>query len=141
MPDWHPEMHRILVALDRVRERRRWRRAHPVTYMLRDGTFTEHPPARYRLRSARRRAQGQLNGLLSHSITWRRFRFLLHDGEGCLCTFEEVDAWPCSGHPGPGCPLRTDCGGWTWDPPCGGCDRCIEDQIDYYEAKGKGTIE
>jgi hypothetical protein len=25
-----------------------------------------------------------------------------------------------------------DCGGWTWDPPCGGCDRCIADQIWYY---------
>ena len=26
----------------------------------------------------------------------------------------------------------TDCGGWTWDPPCGGCDRCIADQTYYY---------
>lgn len=26
----------------------------------------------------------------------------------------------------------SDCGGWTWDPPCGGCDRCCWDQALYY---------
>lgn len=26
----------------------------------------------------------------------------------------------------------SDCGGWTWDPPCGGCDRCIAAQVRYY---------
>lgn len=32
----------------------------------------------------------------------------------------------------PSCPRYTDCGGWRWDPPCGGCDRCIQAQLAYY---------
>lgn len=31
----------------------------------------------------------------------------------------------------PGDPRRSDCGGWAWSPPCGGCDRCIEMQFWY----------
>lgn len=27
---------------------------------------------------------------------------------------------------------KNDCGGWTWDPPCGGCSRCIWAQTVYY---------
>lgn len=27
-----------------------------------------------------------------------------------------------------------DCGGWTWDPPCGGCYRCLNMQKAHYEA-------
>ena len=26
----------------------------------------------------------------------------------------------------------SDCGGWTWDPPCGGCTRCQRDMAVYY---------
>lgn len=26
----------------------------------------------------------------------------------------------------------SDCGGWTFDPPCGGCARCLRDQFGYY---------
>lgn len=26
----------------------------------------------------------------------------------------------------------SDCGGWTWDPPCGGCTRCQLDMASYY---------
>lgn len=33
---------------------------------------------------------------------------------------------------GPDGKFLTNCGGWTWDPPCGGCDWCIADQIYYY---------
>lgn len=29
----------------------------------------------------------------------------------------------------------SDCGGWRWDPPCGGCARCIRDQHAYYLQK------
>lgn len=32
----------------------------------------------------------------------------------------------------PGEKFDTSCGGWTWGPPCGGCDRCIADQQMYY---------
>lgn len=28
---------------------------------------------------------------------------------------------------------RTWRGGWTWDPPCGGCFECVCQQIRYYE--------
>jgi hypothetical protein len=141
MPDWIPVMPAVLAALDKRRERRRFNKRHPVTYMLKDGTFTERPPLRYRLRHAAWMAWGRLNGLLCHSRRWRRMMCEWHRPVDCTCTFEETDAWPCSGHPGRDCPLRTDCGGWTWDPPCGGCDRCIEDQIAYYEAKNKGLIQ
>jgi hypothetical protein len=27
---------------------------------------------------------------------------------------------------------HSDCGGWTYDPPCGGCNRCMHMQISYY---------
>jgi len=30
------------------------------------------------------------------------------------------------------CDDGSDCGGWTWDPPCGGCSRCIWEQTLYY---------
>lgn len=51
---------------------------------------------------------------------------------GCSATFrvELPDV-----HDAGNCPLATDCGGQTWDPPCGGCDRCIRDQTAYYAAK------
>ncbi len=26
----------------------------------------------------------------------------------------------------------SDCGGWGWDPPCGGCARCMRMQFGYY---------
>lgn len=29
----------------------------------------------------------------------------------------------------------SDCGGWRWDPPCGGCARCMRDQFSYYMGK------
>jgi hypothetical protein len=40
----------------------------------------------------------------------------------CTCTgmFHELS-----------CSLATDCGGWTWDPPYGGCDRCLCDMTAY----------
>jgi hypothetical protein len=34
------------------------------------------------------------------------------------------------------CPLAEDCGGWTWDPPCGGCDRCLHAQATHTSDKG-----
>lgn len=30
------------------------------------------------------------------------------------------------------CPAYDSCGGWTWDPPCGGCDNCLAAQFCYY---------
>lgn len=38
----------------------------------------------------------------------------------------------------------SDCGGWGWDPPCGGCARCMAAQFSYYLMKEEGrarTIE
>jgi hypothetical protein len=32
----------------------------------------------------------------------------------------------------PECPQYDSCGGWTWDPPCGGCDLCIAMQEAHY---------
>ena len=29
----------------------------------------------------------------------------------------------------------SDCGGWGWDPPCGGCARCMRMQFGYYMQK------
>lgn len=29
-----------------------------------------------------------------------------------------------------------DCGGWTYDPPCGGCTRCLYMQEAYYHDEG-----
>lgn len=29
----------------------------------------------------------------------------------------------------------SDCGGWGWDPPCGGCARCMTQQFGYYLSK------
>ena len=29
----------------------------------------------------------------------------------------------------------SDCGGWGWDPPCGGCARCMRMQFGYYMMK------
>jgi hypothetical protein len=26
----------------------------------------------------------------------------------------------------------SNCGGWNWDPPCGGCVRCLRDMTWYY---------
>ncbi|HZV81206.1 MAG TPA: hypothetical protein VFF53_03455 [Geobacteraceae bacterium] len=26
----------------------------------------------------------------------------------------------------------SNCGGWTWDPPCGGCQRCLHDMARHY---------
>jgi hypothetical protein len=57
------------------------------------------------------------------------------DNPRCWCTFEDTDEVTESSHPTPGCSLRTDCGGWGWDPPCGGCDRCLSDQARYYQGK------
>jgi hypothetical protein len=36
----------------------------------------------------------------------------------------------------PDCDLYSDCGGWTWDPPCGACDRCILDMALFYDEHG-----
>lgn len=52
----------------------------------------------------------------------------------CLCP----DAWfeivaPDGTHEGYNCPSYQSCGGWTWDPPCGGCDDCILAQWSYYD--------
>jgi hypothetical protein len=72
---------------------------------------------------------------------WRYLQYWRHQVDGCTCTFEDIDHWQGQvGHPTRGCPKRDDCGGWGWSPPCGGCDRCIEDQLAYYEAKDKGEI-
>ena len=30
---------------------------------------------------------------------------------------------------------ESDCGGWMWDPPCGGCARCMTNQFAYYLMK------
>ncbi len=68
---------------------------------------------------------------------WRKIR---HPGP-CACTYRDLKMWgPHVGHPTLSCPLATDCGGWTFDPPCGGCDRCLRDQVAYYEAQRKGLI-
>lgn len=32
------------------------------------------------------------------------------------------------------CAAFTSCGGWTWDPPCGGCDYCLAMQDEYYRS-------
>lgn len=29
----------------------------------------------------------------------------------------------------------SDCGGWGWEGPCGGCARCIREQFGYYMSK------
>jgi hypothetical protein len=29
------------------------------------------------------------------------------------------------------------CGGWTWDPPCGGCDGCLLMQAKHYDTNDK----
>lgn len=29
----------------------------------------------------------------------------------------------------------SDCGGWGWDGPCGGCARCMRQQFGYYMQK------
>jgi hypothetical protein len=34
----------------------------------------------------------------------------------------------------PECPQYDSCGGWTFDPPCGGCDWCIAAQEAYYRS-------
>lgn len=138
MPDWTPEMAAILAALDRARERRRWRKDHPITYLLPDGTPAGKPPLRIRGRYFRKRNLARLNGLLCRSRRWRRFQFGRHHVDGCTCIFEDAEVYHHSSHPTSLCPLRTHCGGY--DGPCGGCDDCIDDQQDYYEAKDRGTI-
>jgi hypothetical protein len=44
----------------------------------------------------------------------------------CECAANEGDAIHVeSDH-------KYDCGGWTYDPPCGGCYQCIAAQVLYY---------
>lgn len=49
----------------------------------------------------------------------------------CTCPDEwfELVGIPVCAHED--CPDYSSCGGWTWDPPCGGCDSCIFAQALY----------
>lgn len=38
------------------------------------------------------------------------------------------------------CPEYDSCGGWTWDPPCGGCDHCLMAQYCYYDPDGSKRV-
>ncbi|WP_097283541.1 hypothetical protein [Streptomyces sp. OK228] len=49
----------------------------------------------------------------------------------CTCPdqwFELVGVFFCANED---CPAYKSCGGWTWDPPCGGCDSCLLAQVVY----------
>lgn len=47
------------------------------------------------------------------------------------CSCPETPEW--EHYHSEGCPKYTSCGGWTWDPPCGGCDYCLQMHDEYYE--------
>lgn len=34
----------------------------------------------------------------------------------------------------------SDCGGWGWDPPCGGCARCMAMQFGHYLMKEEEAV-
>lgn len=64
---------------------------------------------------------------------WTR-RIILERRRGaCICRLEDFEyyEWRPT-HPTPRCPLRNEC---VPTPPCGGCDRCIGDQVVYYREK------
>ncbi|MEV0237546.1 hypothetical protein [Nonomuraea sp. NPDC050786] len=48
------------------------------------------------------------------------------------CTCPDTPEWENYHHPD--CPDYTSCGGWGWEPPCGGCDYCMAAQDSYYRS-------
>lgn len=47
--------------------------------------------------------------------------------KACTCP----DSWESRQYHAEACQLYTWCGGWSWDPPCGGCDGCLAMQDAY----------
>lgn len=85
--------------------------------------------------------RARVNGQLSRFKVWRWIQFTRIHLDGCTCTFADAEVYLHSSHPTDGCKYRTDCRGWTTaGPPCGGCDVCIDQQQDYYDAKARGML-
>lgn len=59
----------------------------------------------------------------------------------CRCTPQFTTKFDGRIHDPDTCPLAEDCGDWTWNPPCGGCDRCQLDMALHAERQNqsKGT--
>jgi len=52
--------------------------------------------------------------------------YIKQNEETCDCAYGEVDGHTRAAH------LNDSCGGWTFDPPCGGCYQCLAMQAAYY---------
>jgi hypothetical protein len=144
MSDWHLEMPRILAALDRMRERTRRGGQFPrrmISYRSGPGgTEIKLMTRRHWLRLQIRLIPVRANSWLCRFTRWRRLMCEWRRPVDCTCTFADFERFGQSSHPTESCPLRTDCGGQTFSPPCGGCDRCLDDQQAYYEAKDRGVL-